>query len=63
MTIANVNVRQILLKRGNTTQSTSYTGPVGELTLDTDLDTVRVHDGVTAGGNIWKRVAWSVDTW
>ena len=50
MTIANVNVRQILLKRGNTTQSTSYTGPVGELTLDTDLDTVRVHDGVTAGG-------------
>lgn len=50
MTIANVNVRQILLKRGNTTQSTGYTGPVGELTLDTDLDTVRVHDGVTAGG-------------
>lgn len=48
--IANVNVRQILLKRGNTVVSTEYTGPIGELTLDTDLDTVRVHDGITAGG-------------
>jgi len=50
MTIANVNVRQILLKRGNTAVSTAYTGPIGEITLDTDLDTIRVHDGVTAGG-------------
>ena len=44
------NVGHILLKRGNTAQSTSYTGPLGELTYDTDLGTVRVHDNATAGG-------------
>lgn len=46
------NVGHILLKRGNTTQSAAYTGPVGEVTYDTDLKTLRVHDGSTAGGNI-----------
>lgn len=50
MTIANVNIRQVLLKRGTTVRSEAYVGPLGELTLDTDLDTVRVHDGVTPGG-------------
>ena len=44
------NVGHILLKRGNTTQSTGYTGPLGELTYDTDLGTVRVHNGNIAGG-------------
>ena len=46
------NVGHILLKRGNTVQSTAYKGPLGELTLDTDLHTVRVHDGKTFGGNV-----------
>jgi len=46
------NVGHILLKRGNTVQSTAYTGPVGELTYDTDLRTLRVHDGSTVGGNV-----------
>ena len=46
------NVGHILLKRGNTVQSTAYTGPVGEVTYDTDLKTLRVHDGSTVGGNI-----------
>ena len=45
-------VRQILLKRGTTAQSLTYTGPVGEVTLDTDLDTLRIHDGVTPGGKM-----------
>jgi hypothetical protein len=44
------NVGHILLKRGNTVQSTAYTGPLGELTYDTDLGTVRVHNNVTPGG-------------
>jgi len=91
------NVGHILLKRGNTAQSTSYTGPLGELTYDTDLGTVRVHDNATAGipthdtgapgdvagmvaldsnwmyycvanyttgsAVIWKRTAWSGETW
>jgi hypothetical protein len=50
MTYANVG--HILLKRGNTSQSNSYTGPVGELTFDTGLFAVRVHNGVTPGGNV-----------
>ena len=37
-------------RRGTTTQNNSFTGVVGELTVDTDLDTIRVHDGSTAGG-------------
>ena len=45
-----VDVRKILLKRGNTAENDSYTGPVGELTLDTEADNIRVHDGMTAGG-------------
>jgi len=45
-------IRQFILKRGNTAVSQNYTGPIGEITYDTDLKTVRVHDGVTPGGNI-----------
>ena len=52
MTIANVNIRRVLLKRGNTIQSNSYTGPIGEVTMDTDIKTIRIHDGLTAGGHL-----------
>ncbi len=52
MTVANVNVRQILLKRGNTAVTSQYVGPVGEIVLDTDLETIRVQDGVTPGGSV-----------
>ena len=44
------NVGHVLLKRGNTVQSQGYTGPLGELTYDTDLGTVRVHNNAVAGG-------------
>ena len=37
-------------RRGTTTQNNSFTGTAGELSVDTTLDTVRVHDGSTAGG-------------
>ena len=50
MTTGNVTIKQVLLKRGTTAQNLTYTGPVGELTIDTTLDTVRVHDGSTPGG-------------
>ena len=56
------NVGHILLKRGNTTQSSAYTGPLGELTLDTDLGTVRVHNGATAGGMILATNAQALAT-
>ena len=38
-------------RRGTTAQHSSFTGLVGEITVDTDLDTLRVHDGSTAGGH------------
>ena len=41
---------QVQLRRGTTTQHASFTGAEGEVTVDTDLDTLRVHDGSTAGG-------------
>lgn len=38
------------LRRGTTVQHSSFTGAVGELTVDTTKDTVVVHDGSTVGG-------------
>ena len=49
--------KTVLLKRGNTAVSATYTGPLGEVTVDTDLDTLRVHDGVTPGGHILANVS------
>jgi hypothetical protein len=41
---------QVQLRRGTTSQHNTFTGAVGEITVDTTLKTIRVHDGVTAGG-------------
>lgn len=38
------------LRRGTTAQHATFTGAAGEVTVDTDKDTVVVHDGSTAGG-------------
>jgi len=38
------------LYRGTTAQNNAYTGPAGELTVDTTLSKLRLHDGSTAGG-------------
>ena len=48
--MANINISQILMKRGNTAAASTYIGPLGELLVDTGLKTLRVQDGVTAGG-------------
>ena len=37
-------------RRGTTTQHSSFTGLAGEITIDTDKNTIVVHDGSTAGG-------------
>lgn len=42
---------QVKLRRGTTAQHGSFTGAEGEVTVDTDKDTVVVHDGSTAGGH------------
>ncbi len=39
------------LRRGTTTQHSSFTGAEGEVTVDTDKETLVVHDGSTAGGH------------
>jgi len=41
---------QFQLRRGTTVQHGTFTGAEGEITVDTDLQTIRVHDGATAGG-------------
>lgn len=38
------------LRRGTTAENAAYTGSVGELTVDTTLNKVLLHDGSTAGG-------------
>lgn len=43
-------IQKIVLKRGTTVKSLAYTGPLGEVVVDTDLRSLRVQDGVTAGG-------------
>jgi hypothetical protein len=41
---------QVQLRRGTTTQNNAFTGANGELSVDTDVKTIRIHDGLTAGG-------------
>lgn len=41
---------QVQLRRGTTAQNNAFTGAVGEVTVDTTVGGLRVHDGVTAGG-------------
>jgi len=41
---------ELKLRRGTTSQHSSFTGAEAEVTVDTDKETVVVHDGVTAGG-------------
>ncbi len=38
-------------RRGTAAQHSSFTGLVGEITIDTTNNTIRVHDGSTAGGH------------
>ena len=60
------------LRRGTTAENAAYTGSVGEITVDTTLDKVILHDGSTAGGTtvgnlqgniqIGKTAAGEIDT-
>ncbi len=42
--------KQLRLRRGTTAEHSEFTGAEGEITVDTDKDTLVVHDGATAGG-------------
>ena len=41
---------QLQFRRGNTAQTAVFTGAVAEVSMDTDKNTLILHDGVTAGG-------------
>ena len=45
-----INISTILIKRGNTAAASNYVGPLGELLVDTGLQTLRLQDGSTPGG-------------
>lgn len=40
----------VQFRRGTTAENNAFTGSVGEISIDLTLDTIRVHDGTTAGG-------------
>ena len=42
--------KRLQLRRGTTTEHNTFTGAVGEVTVDTTNKTLRVHDGSTVGG-------------
>lgn len=45
------DAKQVQLRGGTTSGHESFIGVPREVTIDTDLNTVRVHDGVTPGGH------------
>ena len=48
---------QIQLRSGTATEHNSFTGAVGEVTVDTTNKTLRVHDGSTVGGTRLATIA------
>ena len=49
--------KRIQLRRGTTAQTNAFTGAVGEVTVDTNKNTVVVHDGTTVGGTVLAKVS------
>ena len=43
--------KRVQRRRGTTSEHSNFTGAEGEVTVDTTLDTIVVHDGTTAGGH------------
>ena len=41
----------VQFRRGTTTEHSTFTGAVGEITVDTTKDTAVIHDGSTVGGH------------
>ena len=42
--------KRVQLRRGTAAQHNTFKGAVGEVTVDTTNNTLRVHDGITTGG-------------
>ena len=41
---------QVQFRRGSTANSQAFKGAIGEVTVDTGLQTLRIHNGTTVGG-------------
>lgn len=41
---------QIQFRRGSASENDAFTGALGEITVDTTNDSIRIHDGSTSGG-------------
>jgi hypothetical protein len=52
-------VRQVRLRRGTTAENDAFTGAIGEVTVDTQTSSIRVHDGANAGGTDLMRADMS----
>lgn len=42
---------RVKLRRGTSAQHNTFTGALAEITVDTTNNSIRVHDGTTAGGH------------
>ena len=52
----------VQFRRGATAQNNAFTGSSGELSVNTTTNTIRVHDGSTAGGHeLMKADATNID--
>ena len=49
---------QVQYRRGTGAQNNAFTGALAEITVDTTNGTLRVHDGITAGGSNIATVAY-----
>lgn len=47
--------------RGTTEENLLFVGPVGAVTVDTDLLALRVHDGATPGGKVFESTSGGVE--
>ena len=54
--------KQLQLRKGTATEHNTFTGANGEVTVDTTNKTLRVHDGVTAGGTPLLNASQLVDS-
>ena len=52
----------VQFRRGTTAENNAFTGSIGELSVNTTTNTIRVHDGSTAGGHeLMKADATNID--
>jgi len=49
---------QVQYRRGTNAQNSAFTGALAEITVDTTNGTLRIHDGITAGGSNIATVAY-----